>query len=59
MDLIDDLARALCAARLELVVGFSEGTAQRISKRECPESYYEMAEALHAEFPAVHESGEA
>jgi len=59
MDPIDNLARALFAAHLELVDGFSEGTAQRISKRECPESYYDLATDLHAEFPAVHESGDA
>lgn len=59
MDVIDDLARALFAAHLELVDGYSEATAQRISKRECPEHYYDLATDLHAEFPAFHDGGDA
>ena len=48
----DDLARGLYAAHLEMVEGFDPEGAQRISLRQCPESYYELAEDLRAEFPA-------
>lgn len=50
-DEIDTLARGLFAAHLELVEGFSEETAARISEREYPEEYLELAEDLRAEFP--------
>lgn len=47
----DRLARDLFAAHLEMVEGFDPDTAQRISTREYPDHYYELAEALRAEFP--------
>jgi hypothetical protein len=52
IDHIDKLARGLFAAHLELAEGFTEETAERISRRECPEHYYDLAEDLSAEFPA-------
>jgi hypothetical protein len=49
---IDKLARGLYAAHLEMVEGFDPEGAERISLRQCPDSYYELAEDLRAEFPA-------
>lgn len=42
---VDKLARSMYSAAL-VVDGFSEAGADRISDRECPEKYYEIAEAM-------------
>lgn len=42
---VDELARATYAAAL-VVEGFSEASADRMSARQCPEEYYEIAEGM-------------